>query len=367
MSLGGADAAPTVRPPLSLPQRVAVWDAALAAVRAVLRGAGLREVVTPVRLSAVAVEPFIEPVAAPPGLLATSPELPMKRLLCAGAPSIFQIATCFRAGELGDLHREELHMVEWYRVDAEPPALRSDVERVVAAVFEAVAEALREPGLPEPPRWYAVEGMPDLVRDTLGVTLHGDEDPAALAAALERVRDRLGDPLATVPHERLASSPRAHALAAWTAFFSAWSDVVLDPWLRERAPVWGLHLVDFPLPLSALSAPGRGISLEFEGEDDPPLVALRFETHVHARELANGYRELRDADEQRARFAAVNVLRAALDQPALPIDDAFLEDLRAPGLPPCAGVALGLDRLVLLATGRSRLADVAIELGAPGT
>lgn len=355
-----------VRPPLTVAARVAAWDAALAAVRSVLRGGGLAEVVTPVRLSAVAVEPFIEPVAAPPGLLATSPELPMKRLLCAGAPSIFQIATCFRAGELGELHREELHLVEWYRVGAQTPAMWADVEQVVAAVFEAVAQALREPGLPAPPRGYATLGMLDHVQEALGLVLRGDEDAEALAAALAPVSDRLGDPLATVPHERLASSPRAHALAAWTAFFSAYCDVVLDPWLRERAPVWGVHLVDFPLHLAALSAPGRAFGLAGRG-DDPPLVAHRFETHVHGRELANGYWELRDADEQRARFEAVNALRAALDLRALPIDDAFLEDLRRPGLPPCAGVALGLDRLVLLATGRARLADVAIELGAPGT
>lgn len=354
-----------LRPPLGVAARVDVWDAALAAVRAVLRGAGLREVVTPVRLAAVAVEPFIEPIAAPPGLLATSPELPMKRLLCAGAPSIFQIATCFRAGEVGDLHREELHLVEWYRRDADPEAMRADVERVVARVFEAVAEVLREPDLPTPPHGYGVMGMLDLVEETLDVTLRGDEDAEALAAALAPVRLRLGDPLATVPHERLASSPRAHALAAWTAFFSAWSDVALDPWLAARAPALGVHLVDFPVPLAALSAVAPEAGPEPRGERRS--VAQRFESHVHGRELANGYRELRDADEQRERFEAVNALRVALDLPALPIDAAFLDDLRRPGLPPCAGVALGLDRLVLLACGRSRLADVAIELGAPGT
>lgn len=350
----GSNDGPRPRPPLGVAARVAVWDAALAAVRAVLRDGGLAEVVTPVRLSAVAVEPFIEPIAAPPGLLATSPELPMKRLLCAGAPSIFQIATCFRAGERGDLHREELHLVEWYRVEADTPAMRADVERVVARVFEAVAAVLREPDLPAPPRHYDVVGMLDLVQETLGVVLRGDEDAGALAIALAPVRVRLGDPLATVPHERLASSPRAHALAAWTAFFSAWSDVALDPWLRARGPAAGVHLVDFPVSLAALSEVGA-------------TVAHRFESHVHGRELANGYRELRDAAEQRARFESVNALRVALDLPALPIDAAFLADLHRPGLPPCAGVALGLDRLVLLASGRASLDAVTIELGAPGT
>jgi elongation factor P--(R)-beta-lysine ligase len=357
VSVGGR-AEPRARPPLSLRQRVAVWDAALDATRQVLRGAGLCEVLTPVRLRAVAVEPFIEPVAAPPGLLATSPELPMKRLLCRGAPSIFQIATCFRAGEIGDHHREELHLCEWYRVGEDAPALRADVEHLVYVVFDAVAEALRyEPGLPAPPApgdWAEV-GMLDVVEQTLGLRLRGDEDADALAAALEPVRAGLGDPLATVRDERLASSPRAHALAAWTAFFSAWCDAGLDPWLREHAKQ-GVHLCDFPRALAALSEP-----------DPERPVAHRFESHLFGRELANGYRELRDADEQRRRFDDVNALRASLDLPALPIDPDFLQDLRAPGLPPCAGVALGLDRLVLLATGCRGLADVAIELGAPGT
>jgi lysyl-tRNA synthetase class 2 len=209
--------------------------------------------------------------------------------------------------------------------------------------------------------------MLDVVAQTLGVTLRGDEDADALALALRPVRVVLGDPLATVPHARLATSPRAHALAAWTAFFSAWCDARLDPWLRERADE-GVHLVDFPRPLAALSAHGPETS---PGEPalvdgQPRMVAHRFESHVHARELANGYRELRDADEQRRRFDDVNALRVALDLRPLPIDPEFLEDLRAPGLPPCAGVAMGLDRLVLLATGRSRIADIAIELGAPG-
>lgn len=354
------------RPPLGFEQRVVVWDAALSAVRTELRGAGLREVVTPVRLRAVAVEPFIEPVAAPPGLLATSPELPMKRLLCRGAPSIFQIAPCFRAGERGDLHTEELHLVEWYRVGADTPALRVDVERLVAAVFEAVAEALAEPALPKPPPAWIVVGMLDLVEQTLGLHLHGDEDAPALAAALRPVSGALGDPLATVRDERLASSPRAHALAAWTAFFSAWCDACLDPWLRER-PEQGVHLCDFPLALAALSAHGPALAGTARGEDGVRMVAHRFESHVHGRELANGYRELARADEQRRRFDDVNALRASIDLPPLPIDTAFLDDLQDRGLPPCAGVALGLDRLVLLACGRHRLSDVAIELGAPNT
>lgn len=334
-----------------------VWDAALGSVRDVLRSQGLREVVTPARLGAVAIEPFIEPVAAPPGLLATSPELPMKRLLCRGAPSLFQIAPCFRAAEHGDLHREEFHLIEWYRLDADGPAVRRDVEAVVEAVFAAVASVLDEPSPAPPARWVEVRALP-LMAETLGIALTGEEDAAALREVLRPVSARLGDPLATVPDARLASTPRAHALAAWTALFSAWCDADLDPWLAERAHE-GIHLVELPPALAALSEVGPS---QHQPEQ---RVAHRFESHVGGRELANGYRELRDADEQRRRFEDVNALRISLGQRALPIDEAFVADLREPGLPCCAGVALGLDRLVLLATGRARLGDVAIELGAP--
>lgn len=343
-------------PPLSAAQRVAAWDAALAAVRAVLRGEGLREVVTPVRLPAVAIEPFIEPVAAPPGLLATSPELPMKRLMCQGSGSIFQIAPCFRAAERGRLHREEFHLVEWYRVGAEPAAVQRDVERLVEAVFEAVASALGQPPRPAPRAWSRV-GVLALVERTLGVALHGHEDAPELAAALAGVAPALGEPLPLPFDARLAPTPRARTLAAWTAFFSAWCDARLDPWLADPSRP-GVHVVDFPPALAALSevAPGP------EGH----AVADRFESHVLGRELANGYRELRDPEEQRRRFEDVNALRAALDGAALPIDEAFLADLRDPGLPPCAGAALGLDRLVMLAAGRGALGDVILEPSAAG-
>src|SRR5688572_26170454 len=100
--------------PLAWERRVAVWDAALFAVRQQLRGAGLREVSTPVRIAAPAIEPYIDPIAAPPGFLATSPELAMKRLLCRGSGPIFQLSHVFRRSERGDRHSEEFHLLEWY-------------------------------------------------------------------------------------------------------------------------------------------------------------------------------------------------------------------------------------------------------------
>ncbi|HWB82171.1 MAG TPA: amino acid--tRNA ligase-related protein, partial [Nannocystaceae bacterium] len=141
-------------------------------------------------------------------------------------------------------------------------------------------------------------------------------------------------------------------LEAWTALFTAWSDAVLDRWLAERAHEGeGVHLVDFPAPLAALA--------ERSTDARARAVSRRFESHAFGRELANGYGELRDPVEQRQRFTAVADLRHAHELPPIPLPERFLADL--PALPPCAGCALGLDRLVALALGATSLADVALD------
>jgi len=318
---------------------VDLWDRGLAAVRAYFRGSGLREVSTPVRVAGVAVEPFIEPIAAPPGYLATSPELVMKRLLCRGSGSIFQVSHVFRAAERGARHSEEFHLIEWYRVEAPLVQLRRDVEALIDAVFDAT-------GRPRVGEWSSV-GIMDVVEATLGLRLRGDEDSPELIGlaakcGLKLVAFGLDDP-----------APEVRRLAAWTAFLSEWSDRHLDLWLATRQ---GVHLCDFPPVLAALS--------EIR-ETGGVLRAARFESFVGGVELANGYQELRDPVEQGARFAAVGGLREALGLPPLANDEGFLEDMRGYGLPCCAGVALGLDRLLMLAAGADRLDQVALALSAP--
>jgi len=325
---------------LTWPARVELWDAALAAVRAYFRGEGLREVSTPVRVAGVAVEPFIEPIVAPPGYLATSPELVMKRLLCRGSGSIFQVSHVFRRAEIGARHSEEFHLIEWYRLGATLADTRADVEALVATVFAGA-------GRPPVERWstYAIL---DLVEETLGRRLRGDEESAELVAFAASC----GLPLVAVGLDH----PRAGVrdLAVWTAFLSEWSDQHLDPWLEGRG---GVHVVDFPPPLAALA--------EIH-DDSGSSVAARFESYVGGVELANGYQELRDPAEQMVRFEQVAGLREALGQPPLTVDEGFLGDLRGYGLPHCCGVALGLDRLLMLAAGVSRLDQVALALGVPG-
>jgi lysyl-tRNA synthetase class 2 len=332
---------------LAWDRRVALWDAAMAAARDTLRTAGLREVSTPTRIAAPAIEPYIEPIAAPPRFLATSPELAMKRLLCRGSGPIFQLAHVFRGGESGARHSEEFHLLEWYRHGEDLRVIEADVEAVVAAVFAAAGAGARAPD-----RWRRV-GFFEVFAETSGVVLRGDEDDRELA----RVTLAAPDLHAFVfqgrePGPLAASDPEGRALAAWTSVFSAWSDMCFDRWLAAQPG--GVHIGEFPAALAALSQCER-----VGGR----ALAHRVESHVGGVELANGYRELRDPLEQRRRFTVVNGLRVACERPALPLDEGFLADLADPGLPACTGVALGLDRLIMLASGAAHLSDVTLALG----
>ncbi len=342
------------------PLRVRLWDEALAVVRACLREQGLREVSTPIRSTAVALEPWIEPIATHGASgsnragderwLASSPELPMKQLLCRGAGSIFQLAHVFRAAEEGPRHREEFHLLEWYRAPGKLPEVIADVERVVERCMLALAPILAEQGLgaPQPPRrWLRVELL-ELVRETTGMSLRGDEAAAAIEPWLADARARLRIRWAGPDDPSLVDAPaRVRDLVAWTEFFSLWSELELDPWLARQPSEVGVHVLGFPRSLAALACVEGG-------------RAERFESHVGGVELANGYLELRDAIEQRQRFEAVAGLRSLYGLPALPLPEAFLSDLATLGLPPCAGVALGFDRLLSLACGCSTLDAIAL-------
>jgi lysyl-tRNA synthetase class 2 len=349
------------------PLRVALVDAALSAVRTWARSSGMREVMTPVCGPAVALEPWIEPVALPPqpGLapqwFRTSPELAMKQLLCWGAGSIVQIAAVQRAGERGRHHAPEFVLVEWYRVDADDGALRADVAAIVAAVAHAVAPLLAAAGRTIPAvavgEWTTVRWL-ELCAATSGVVLRGDEGPAALHRAIAAgLRPTDADDPAGVAAllAGIAAAPEdpVGVLDAWTAWFSWWSDARLDPWLARERGAGGTHVIDFPRPLAALAQ----AQLDGEGR----AVSGRFESHVGRVELANGYLELRDAAEQRARFDTVARWRAWRGLPPLPLDEAFLAALTDPGLPRCAGAALGLDRLLALVCGADAIADVRLD------
>jgi len=330
--------------PLELRARIAAWDASQAAVREFFRREGVLEVSTPVRLAAVAIEPFIEPFALAQGVLATSPELPMKTLLMGGAGPIFQIAHVLRAAEQGAQHAEEFHLIEWYRPGAtDIAALQRDTEQLVDAVFGAI-------GIREAPRQWRSHGMLDLVHRTTGVTLSGDEDARALQALFSAEHPDW------IPDAPTHAESDVARLLAWTSFFSSWCDAALDPWLAQQ--VDGIHVTEFPPALAALAevAPPRMTQVRTRG------VAFRVESYVGGVELSNGYRELTCAAEQRRRFTVVQGLRTALGEAPLPMPEAFLAAMQTSPLPPTVGCALGLDRLLALACDRERIRDVALPL-----
>ncbi len=278
-----------------------------AALRRTLAADGFLEVETPVRLAAPALEPHIDAEPAGEAFLRTSPELHMKRLLAAGYPRIFQLGPCFRQGERGRLHHPEYTMLEWYRAEADYRAVLRDAERLVRTAARAVAEA--DPAPPRP----AV-------------------DPEAPWLVL-RVEDAFLRWAGWNPVKR------------WDAdrFDLDLVDCVEPRLPRDRATV----LIDYPAPAAALA--------RLSATD--PRVAERWELYLGAVEIANAFSELTDAAEQRARFEACAAARARAGRPVYPLDEAFLAALAA-GLPPSAGVALGVDRLALVLAGGRDLDDV---------
>jgi lysyl-tRNA synthetase class 2 len=243
-----------------------------------------------------------------PRWLATSPEYQMKRLLGDGWPRIYQIGPCFRRGELGERHNPEFTMLEWYRAHAGVDDVMRDTEQLVAAVTGGTV---------------AVDGRSIDVRP-----------PVVRLGVCEAF-------------ERFAGWTRQRTLDAAAsdedAYFRAMVDLV-EPAI-EKLP-HAVFLVDYPATQASLARKKPG----------DPLLAERFELYVAGVELCNGFGELVDPVEQRARLEHDRAGRAARGLPVYPVDEKFLEALAR--VPPSGGNALGLDRLVALACGTTRIADV---------
>ncbi len=321
--------------------RAKLWDAGFAALRGYFRAEGMVEVSTPWCVDEVAIEPYIEPVRAGPGFVITSPELWMKRLLCAGVGSSFQVAHVARAGEVGERHAPEFHLAEWYRVPGSLSDLQADVEAIVEAVGSQVAAVGGQPRRID--RWERWDFF-ELFGRTTGVEVV----EGASMAALRDLTNDLGAPLGVAPlAERGPLPEEVEALWLWSALLSVWSDAALQPWLEDHLGV-GVHLEGFPPSLAALSIVRGG-------------RARRSESFAFGLEIANGYEELRDAPEQRRRFERVNALRGFHGDPPLPMPERFLASLHTgDGLPECAGMALGLDRVLMIAASVNRLADLSM-------
>ena len=306
----------------TLRDRLSRRAALLEEVRAFFRQRGVLEVTTPVLGSAGGTDPAIEPFqtryrgpGADDGLtlfLQTSPEFHMKRLLAAGSGDIYQVMPVFRQGELGPRHNPEFTLLEWYR-------LGFDHHRLMEEVCELVNHCLGEE------------------RDLEKRTYRG------------LFQERFGwDPLSVTP-ETLQATAAAHGLEVnGLENRDQWLDLLMSMVIEPELGREKLTFVhDYPASQASLA--------RLNPRD--PRLACRFELYVEGVELANGFHELSDPVEQLARFEADNLERQRKGQQVLPVDHRFIAALEQ-GLPDCSGVALGLDRLLMLSTGVSSLSEV---------
>lgn len=298
----------------------------LARIRSFLASAGVLEVETPILSNSGVTDPALasltltSPARERGPYLQTSPEVPMKRLLAAGSGPIYQICKVFRGGERGRLHHPEFTMLEWYR-----PGW--DYGRLMDEVADLVRVALQRPAMP-------VERIPyrELFLDRLGLDPWEASPRSLRSAAL------------------LIGVPGADRLELER---DGWLDLLLALGVEPRLGRGCMSFVyDYP-PSQAAMARVQRSGAGGCGE----AVAQRFELYIEGVELANGFQELTDAVEQEARFARDLAERRRRGLAEIPPDERLLAALRS-GMPATSGVALGLDRLLMAATGAGHIDEV---------
>ncbi|HWO09454.1 MAG TPA: EF-P lysine aminoacylase EpmA [Polyangiaceae bacterium] len=282
----------------------------MARTRRFFEAEGFLEVDTPLRSAECGTETHVEPIASGDHYLITSPELHMKRLLAGGVPKLFGLVHCFRAGERGHLHSPEFSLLEWYRAFAGYTAVLEDTERLIHALHRSLVDS-------------------DELRLASGARI--DLRPPFLRLG---VREAFA---------RYAGVSDAAELAARDedSYFQLLVDRV-EPALAElERPVF---LVDYPASQAALA--------RLCPHD--PSVAERFELYLGGVELCNGYGELTDPVEQRARCESDRARRRELGRHVPEVPGRFLCALEE-GMPPASGNALGMDRLIMLLLGQERI------------
>nr|WP_026293264.1 EF-P lysine aminoacylase EpmA [Rudaea cellulosilytica] len=295
-----------------------------ARVRSFFAERDVLEIETPILSAAGNTDPNIESfttrfsghvdAGAPLRWLRTSSEFPQKRLLAAGIGDCYELGRVFRNGEAGRRHNPEFTMLEWYRVGW-------DHRRLIDETVELVRAALALVGKSADVQKYTYR---ELFRTALNL------DPFAASDA--ELQAALGD-----------VQIDAHGL--WR---DDWLDLLLTHRIQPTFPADRITVIsDYPATQCALA--------KIRADDSP--VAERFELYVGAQELANGYHELTDAAEQRARFERDNARRRQRGLIEVPIDARLLAALEQ-GMPDCAGVALGVERLLMAMLGTDDIRDV---------
>jgi lysyl-tRNA synthetase class 2 len=268
---------------------------------------GYLEVETPLRIPAPLPESHIDAIAADGWFLHTSPELCMKRMLAAGYERLFQICRCWRAGERGSFHLPEFTMLEWYRTGANYLDLMDDCE----ALIRSVATGL---------------GLAGTV-DYRGMHIE-------IGGAWPRISVREA-------YRRYTGISMEQALEEDR--FDEEMVQAIEPMLGLDRPVF---LYDYPAEKGALARLKKA----------DPSVAERFELYIGGVEIANAFSELIDADEQRTRFVQEAAYRHSMGKTPYPVPERFLAEL--PTMPPAAGIALGVDRLVMVLLDAASIDEV---------
>ncbi|MFY9288892.1 MAG: EF-P lysine aminoacylase EpmA [Alphaproteobacteria bacterium] len=266
--------------------------------------------------------------------LHTSPEFAMKKLLVAGLPKIFQIAHCFRNGERSSRHHPEFLMLEWYRTEATTQDIMRDCTLLVRAAVKAAGRELLN----------ANNMVCNPFRPWEMLTVAGAFKRYADIDLLDTAPDPRNPDTALLSKEVKRIGIRVSDGDTWDDLFFRVMSEKIEPFLGKDVPVF---LCDYPISMAALARP--------KAED--PRLAERFELYICGYEIANAFAELTDVDEQLRRFQDDMDLKEKLYGERYPIDVDFIEALRF-GLPESAGIALGVDRLIMLCAGTENIDDV---------
>jgi len=313
-------------------------------IRAFFDARDFLEVETPNWVEAAGTDVHLSPVSASfqdphrsakdaiHGQLHTSPEFSMKRLLAAGMERIWQMTKVWRNGEITPLHNPEFTLLEWYRAWEGLDAIINDVEHLSRVLLGNQARVGERAISLEAP--FLRMTMQQVIEEACGFDiLEATEFDALLAICTER---------------KLLSENslnRARKLRRWDELFFELEIDYIDPFLGTKGAVF---VCDWPTPLAVLA----------RTKPEDPRVAQRFELYIGGVELANGFQELTDPAEQRRRFEADLTARKAAGLPLPPMPERFLEALQW-GLPPSSGVALGVDRFLMLKSGAEHIREVA--------
>ena len=290
-------------------------SALISKIREFFKTRQIIEVETPLLLPTTNPAPYLDSFKIAGWYLQTSPEFAMKRLLATGSKDIYQICKAFRRHEIGRIHNQEFTILEWYRLGFDHHQLMKEVVELLSnlANFKKVAR-------------YTYE---DIYQEVLGINPH-----LASVNELQKLADQ---------HKILLTTTLGSDKDEWLQLLFTH---LIEPALDPQTPTL---VYDFPASQAMLSR-------VIDHPPQPYQVASRFELYYQGTELANGFHELNDPHEQLIRFQNELDKRKALGLPAVPLDNELLSSL--PNLPDCSGVAIGIDRLIMVSAKLSSLDEV---------